>query len=210
MMPKPMQPAAPFYTQAQYLALDEAAPEGIRIEFWHGQVFYQGQPYNAHEPIQMMAGGTPEHNQVCTNLLTHLNLALPDGCFVAGSNQRVEVAADNAYTYPDVVVACPPTFIKTTLLNPQLLVEVLSDSTADRDLGTKLDHYLRLPSVLEYWIVSQDQPLIRQYYRGAEDWSLRFYHGLSETVQSVHFDVQLSMTAVYHRVLPKKDAKNDQ
>jgi len=135
-----MERPSPTTTPAEYLQLDEAA-EG-RLELLNGVVV-------------AMAGASPRHNLLVTNVATELRQQLSgEPCLVFAADQRVRIAETRSYVYPDVVVCCgEPTFDTAerpaSLENPTLLVEVLSPATIDHDLGAKLDHYRRLPSVEE-------------------------------------------------------------
>jgi Uma2 family endonuclease len=117
-----------------------------------------------------MAGASRAHNLIVTNLVRELSTALRgQPCEVYPSDMRVRVASADLYTYPDVVVVCsPPEFEdehSDTLQNPTLLVEVLSDGTEAYDRGKKFEIYRSIPSLSEYVLVSQDEPLIERYCR---------------------------------------------
>ena len=120
--------------------------------------------------IVAMAGATMRHNLITTNVIGALrNLLAGRPCLVLGSDQRVNVQATRMYTYPDVSVLCgkpaPHPQDSSTLLNPQLIVEVLSDSTEAYDRGAKFAHYQTVDSLAEYMLVSQGQPRVEHYRR---------------------------------------------
>lgn len=152
------------WTPEEYLAFERSSPE--KHEFFQGEIF-------------AMAGATEEHNLLVGNLVTRLNIALEGKqCRVYPSDMRVKVAATGLYTYPDVTVACADRQLedgrRDTLLNPQVIFEVLSDSTELYDRGKKFEQYRMLPSLREYVLVSQEQVLIEQYTRQEGDtWMLR-------------------------------------
>jgi hypothetical protein len=103
------------------------------------------------------------------------------------ADMRVKVSPTELYTYPDVTVVCAePQFEDAevdTLLNPTVLVEVLSPSTADYDRGGKFAHYRRLASLQEYVLISQDRPLVEHYVRrGSDQWLLTEQRGLEDTL----------------------------
>ena len=112
--------------------------------------------------VVAMAGASPRHNLIVTNLAANLHAALRDGpCMVMSQDQRVHVEATRSYVYPDVVVVCDqPRFDSSakpaSLLNPTAIVEVLSESTLDHDLGAKLGHYRQIPSVAEVLFVHSE------------------------------------------------------
>ncbi len=119
-----------------------------------------------------MAGASPAHNVITSNLAYELRAALQTAgrrCLVLGSDQRLLVEATGMYTYPDISVVCAkPQFhgdSPQSLVNPSLLVEVLSPSTASDDRGNKFAHYRRLPSLQELLFVYQDEPRVEHYKR---------------------------------------------
>lgn len=183
-----MQPDT-FVSAESYLDLD--ATSDTKYEYWSGRVV-------------AMAGAEPEHNKITANLTFELMGGLRDrDCSVVASDQRVQVG--DRYVYPDVVVTCGvEKYADTrprTLLNPSVLIEVLSATTLEADLEQKLLAYIRLDSVQEYWIVSVGRPLIMQYVRRAEEWVLHAIVGLSSTVKSEHLGIGIGMQDVYRRVL---------
>ena len=176
------------YRAEDYLALDADAAE--RFEFWDGEV-------------RAMAGAEPEHNVLKSNIVRALgNRLVERGCRVMSSDQRVQVGA--RYVYPDVVVACAPQYAETrprTLLNPELLVEITSATTAAVDRGEKLAAYIELGSLREYWIAEADQTLLTQYVRHADGWMLHAYSGLDATLRSDAFALEIPMQTLYALVL---------
>ena len=156
------------YTREEYLALDLDAGEGEGVKYE-----YDG----TH--VYMMAGASVEHNQVAINASTFFNTRLIErGCRVMQSDMRVRLPGGR-YTYPDVVALCtapeltderPP-----SLLNPELIAEVASDSTAERDRTWKLDRYLQIESLREYWILETEAPRLQQYVRAEPrgEWVVR-------------------------------------
>ena len=179
-----MQPQA-YISREVYLDLD--AHSELRHEYWDGEVI-------------AMAGAEPEHNQITFNIAQELGTRLRDrGCRGSVADQRVQVA--QGYVYPDVVVTCrEPDYADTrprTLLNPDLIVEVLSISTANRDQIEKLLAYTQLDSLREYWIASSSRPLILQYIRRDEEWVLHAILGIEATIRSEHFDIEIPMRDLY-------------
>jgi Uma2 family endonuclease len=138
----------------KYFALD-AASEG-RVEYYAGQTI-------------AMAGASPRHNLLALNAASMLNAQLsPRGCYVAQAEQRVRLVATDAWVYPDVVASCHPEFAgpkPLSLLTPELIVEVLSESTELHDRTAKLSHYRLTPSVREIVFVHQNEHLIEHHLR---------------------------------------------
>jgi Uma2 family endonuclease len=118
---------------------------------------------------------------------------------------RVKVSPTGLYANPDVTVACgAPEFEDAevdTLLNPKVLIEVLSPSTADYERGGKFTHYRRLPSLREYLLVSHDRPLVEHYVRqGQDEWLLTEQRSLQETMVLPSLQCRLSFSEIYLKV----------
>ncbi len=150
-------PAPPIATVSpeEYLAAEREAE--YKSEYYAGE-------------IVAMTGASESHNLIVANTITSLNVQLRGRpCRVYPSDLRVQVAARNAYVYPDVEVVCrEPQFAdeqRDTLTNPTLLVEVLSPSTEGYDRGRKWEHYRRLSSLQEYLLIAQEKRRIEHYLR---------------------------------------------
>lgn len=159
-----MERAADKVSVETYLELDAAA-DG-KLELLNGVVV-------------AMAGASPRHNQIVANIVGELHGALRGGpCRVFSQDQRVKVEATESYVYPDVVVVCgEPSFDTSarpaSLLNPRAVVEVLSESTIDHDLGAKLGHYRRTGSVEEVLFVHSETRAVTLVTRqGDGSWKL--------------------------------------
>jgi Uma2 family endonuclease len=154
---------APRSTYAEYLEL-EASSE-LRHEFVDGAVY-------------AMAGGTPEHARLSMAVGAALLGALgPKGCAVYTSDLKIRIDATNRSTYADVVVICGPertsTIDPNAIINPTVIVEVLSPSTEASDRGEKWHHYQRLDSLREYVLISQGESCIEVFRRDGDEWVLR-------------------------------------
>jgi Uma2 family endonuclease len=173
----------------EYLALEEASEE--RHEFIDGQVF-------------VMAGATPRHNRIVLNAGNALDRALRDTpCVALAGQQRVFVAATGMAGYPDVTVVCGPAERlpdQRTLLNPSLLVEVLSPSTEDYDRGAKFRHYRRIPSFVEYLLISTDERRV-EHHRRLEpgQWLMREYEHDDARIELPVLGVALTLGDLYDR-----------
>lgn len=151
-------------TVAEYLALDREAE--ARHEFLNGQAY-------------AMAGGTAEHAAIIANLIGALFQRLRGGkCRPTSTDQRIHVPATGAFVYADLSVVCGAYEYhpddKDTLINPRVVFEVLSPSTADYDRGTKFEHYRRLDSLAEYVLVQSGERRI-EHRKRLEDgaWIIR-------------------------------------
>ena len=152
------------YSFADYLAFEQAST--TKHEFLNGEIYG-------------MAGGTPEHAALSVAVSSVLLAQLRGGsCRVYSSDLRVRVLATGLATYPDVTVVCgelerdPDS--PTTVVNPRVVVEVLSDGTEAYDRGQKLDHYRRIPSLAAVVLVSHRTPAIEIWERTSDGaWSRR-------------------------------------
>jgi len=175
----------------EFLALERLAK--VRSEFYRGEMF-------------AMAGASWEHTLIKDNLAREAGNQLKSGpCRVVTSDLRVKVNATGLYTYPDIAVVCDtPQFednVLDTLLNPRVIVEVLSDSTEKYDRGTKFAHYRQLPSVQEYVLVAQDRPLVERYVRQADDtWVLTAFGDSTLTFAFGTIPVQIAFVEIYRGV----------
>jgi Uma2 family endonuclease len=190
-------PARELWTPSEFLAWERRQPTK------HG--YLRGE-------IVAMAGASREHNLIVANVLALLVAALRDRpCEAYPSDMRVWIPAAERYTYPDVTVVCGgPEFQDDTfdtLLNPMMLVEVLSDSTEAEDRGKKLHDYATLPSVHEVLLVAQDEALVDHYVRRAEGgWTVQTI-ATGGTVECVSLGLSVPVEDLYRKVftdLPRR------
>ena len=177
--------------ESDYLALDAASER--RYEYVSGYVVAMSGGSNTHSAIIMYTGAA---------LVNSLGDA---PCTVYSSDLRVKVETNGDYVYPDVSVVCGEAKFTDdtpdTLLNPVLLVEVLSPSTEAYDRTIKLDAYIQIPSLQEYLLISQQQAHIRQYTRQPDNsWAFADYRGREASIHLKAFDVTLKLADVYRRV----------
>lgn len=155
--------------------------------------------------IIAMAGASFTHNIITTNLSTVLNNQLMDGdCMVMTSDMRVKASATSSYFYPDVVIVCDkPRFEDDTfdiLLNPIVILEVLSPSTEDYDRIDKFSHYQRLASLKEYILVSQDEVYVEHYKRHGTLWKPTEFRSLENVLSLTSIVCELSLRDIYRRI----------
>jgi Uma2 family endonuclease len=158
--------------------------------------------------IYAMAGGTLEHNRLAGNVHTALRTALAK-CEVFQADAMIYVRATHLSTYADVTVVRGPIesqkverkgrVIGEALLNPVLIVEVLSDSTADYDRGEKFAHYMRLPSLREFLLVAQDAPKLEVFRRPERGRWVHEHAGVGERLQILGF--AMSVDDIYRRAV---------
>lgn len=177
-------------TPAEYLAFERASDE--KHEYSRGEIF-------------AMSGGTGAHALVAANMLRELGNALFDRpCRVFGSDMKV-ASPDGNYHYPDVTIVCgTPEFEddrRDVLRNPNLIVEVLSDSTERYDRGDKFASYATIGRVMDYILCSQKRAYIEHYQRQPDETWIYRTLGPGETLSRLSFEIEIAVNRVYHRVL---------
>jgi Uma2 family endonuclease len=184
-------PPKPLLSPQEYLARERKA--AVRSEYYRGEMF-------------VMAGGSPRHSRIKTNLTTTLCNALKGRpCTAYDSDRRIRVSATGLYTYPDASVLCGELQFdgeeRDTVLNPTLLAEVLSESTEAYDRGKRFDHYRQLDSLKEYLLVSQDAPRLERLARNPDGtWTLTIVTGLDQSLELPSIGVKLSLAQVFDKV----------
>lgn len=174
--------------EQEYLAIDRAAP--FKSEFFDGEMF-------------AMAGGSPMHSLIAANLIAELGTKLKGGpCKPFTNDLRLKIEATGLYTYANVAVVCgslqfaPGT--NDTVVNPTLVIEVLSDSTEAYDRGEKFQHYRQMPSLQEYLLASQRLPRIDQFHRRlGDEWGLRTAEGSDATLVLPSLKITIELSAVF-------------
>lgn len=152
--------------------------------------------------VYLMAGGTPDHNRICANTIAALINALGErGCDVFTSDQEVRVGAAR-FVYPDVTVVCGEAqFDDDILLNPTLIVEVLSETTAARDRGEKGFAYRACSSLRGYLLIEQSEPRIEGYFRQPDGaWLVRDVDGIESALNLPPLQVTLALSDLYRRI----------
>jgi Uma2 family endonuclease len=176
-------------TVEEYYALDEASD--VKLEYWAGQVY-------------AMPGALRPHNVIAVNATAELGQQLRGRrCELYGSNQRVRTG-DGLNTYPDLSVACQPRFAEEserTLLNPVLIVEVLSDSTEIYDRTTKFEHYWTTESLKEYLLIASNHMYANLYApHGDGRWLLTSAAKPEDTIELASCDCRLNMADLYEKI----------
>jgi Uma2 family endonuclease len=186
------------YTPDEYLARERTAQ--VRSEYLAGEIF-------------AMAGGSRQHGRIARNLIARLDEQLRNTpCEVFGSDMRVKVVRTGLYTYPDVTIACAELEFEDrdvdTLLNPRVIFEVLSDSTEAYDRGIKFDHYREIPSLTEYLLVAQAEPLIERLVRQPDaSWRLTVFKGPDAVLALETVPCRLKLAEVYFKVSFGRDGE---
>lgn len=180
-----------FYTAEEYLELEETAE--YKNEYRNGEII-------------PMVGGTTNHNQICLNFCRVFPFSIDSQeYYTYMEGVRLWLTEYQFYTYPDVmVVRGKPIYHdrgKSNVLNPRIIVEVLSRSTRGYDRGEKFKFYRSIPCFEEYILIDQYSYSIERYHKQSEgQWSLSFYEGENAVLSLASVDWQISLTDLYQRV----------
>jgi Uma2 family endonuclease len=184
-------PPEPRISPEEYLSAERESE--TKHEYVNGEVY-------------AIAGASRAHNLIANNIGGELRARLRrKPCEVYPSDMRLQVVETGFYTYPDVMVVCDqPRFADAevdTLLNPKVIVDVLSDSTEAGDRTRKRAHYRQLASLAEYLMVVQDRPHVEQYVRQASGaWLFREYRSLDDVVRFPSLGCRVPLSEIYLRV----------
>lgn len=187
--------AQTYLTPEEYITLERKAipdAETVRSEYVNGKII--GMP-----------GASRAHNLITMNISAELHSLLKGSGYETYANEmRVSTPSTSSYFYPDVVVVCEePRFeddLFDTLLNPIILVEVLSPSTEAYDRGEKFMHYRELPSLQEYVLVAQDKICVERFSRQENNWLLTDFQNLDEHLSLVSIQSELPLREIYDRI----------
>jgi Uma2 family endonuclease len=187
-----------FVTLDEYRALSETAEE--RLEYRNGEIF-------------TMTGGTANHSAITVNITSALFIALHDTDFrVYNGDMRIWIPEFNCGTYADVLVLNgEPEFHEQRtdeILNPILIVEVLSPSTQGYDRGEKFRKYRSISSLREYLLISQSEPYIEHYSRSenADIWQLQISDRLEQKITLTSLSTEVPLNEIYRRVVTNQEA----
>lgn len=180
------------YTLEEYFALELASEE--KYEFWNGDVWCRG-------------GASIKHNLIALNIGTAMSLQLRErGGQVFPSDMRVKVPAHPPYRYPDLTALCGRPEVEQVdgldlLVNPALIVEILSPSTEAFDRGDKFTFYKSIPNFSEYLLVAQHRPHVTRLVRGDEGlWTHAEFNSLADVVQCASVPCRLALQEIYRDV----------
>jgi Uma2 family endonuclease len=180
-----------YISPSEYLELERLAE--TKSEYLDGRIY-------------AMAGASLAHNTITMNLSREFGNRLRGGaCRPFAGDLRVKVSETGLYTYPDLLVVCGELRFdddaRDTLLNPTLIVEVLSPSTEQYDRGEKFAHYQHLESITDYVLIAQDRPRVEHFHKlGHQEWALRVSEGMGNewTIPSVNCNFRLA--DIYEKV----------
>ncbi|GAB4458308.1 MAG: Uma2 family endonuclease [Armatimonadaceae bacterium] len=189
---------ARYYTPEEYLELEEKSE--WKNEYRDGRITPLGNPNG--DP-SVMAGASRNHSLVTTSVIASLYTQLRErDCRVYSSDTRVYAPNGGIYTYPDISVVCgEEEFQGEMLMNPTLIVEVLSESTEAYDRGDKFRRYQTVESLMDYLLISQNRPRIEHYSRqGDNRWLLTSADGLEASLAIPSLDITLNLAEIFARV----------
>ncbi len=182
------------YTSAEYLEFERQSE--VKHELIDGEIFERASPAKSH-------------NLIAGNVLRLLgNQLLERECNAFGSDMRVKITATEKYTYPDVVAICGEEIYEDktedTLINPQLIIEVLSKSTEGYDRGAKFEYYQTIESFAEYVLISQEPFRVEQYVRkNKNEWTYFEFRKPEDIVKLISIDCEMSLQDIYHKIQQK-------
>jgi Uma2 family endonuclease len=178
------------YTPAEYLALEDQAES--KSEYHDGEII-------------PMAGGSFNHNEIITNICNIKTALRSKGYRLYASDVRVWMPKYRKFTYPDVMVVHdqPISYENRTdtLINPRLIIEVLSKSTEEYDQSDKFKYYRSIPDLQEYLLVNQYELDIQHYVKSNGGfWIYRAYESVEDTVALTSIDTEITVANVYEGV----------
>ena len=178
-------------TPQEYLIRERQA--STKSEFYQGEIFAMG-------------GRSANHSLIAANFVREAGNALKDKpCTVFNSDLRVQIQATGLYTYPDATIVCGEQIFdddhRDTLLNPTVIVEVLSDSTEKYDRGKKSNHYRQIASLKELILIAQDRPQVERFTRQPNgDWLFHEQKELSADFELLSLGISIALSELYHGV----------
>ena len=185
-------PQKKYISEEDYLTMEAVSP--VKHEYFDGEIF-------------QMVGASERHNNVAGNIYGELHSQLKKRtCKVYQNDMRLYIEKEGIYVYPDVLVVCGKPEIKKykgldNILNPILIIEVLSESTADYDKSTKFEQYRTIESFREYLLVSQHAKQIIRYTKQSDgSWNLMDFIGDKTEIELVSIECTLTMDDIYDKV----------
>lgn len=187
--------AEKIYTVAEYFELEEKAQ--YKSEFRNGK-------------IVAMAGGTLAHSMIIGNIFGYLFATLADDFMVLNSEIAIFLPTYNHFVYADncIVESLPKLYKnnKQAIINPKVIFEVASTSTAKYDRSSKFKKYKSLDTFEEYVLIDQEMPIVEVYFKNKDTtWQSNIYIGLEEEVHLQSVDTRLKMTDIYKKITDLQD-----
>jgi Uma2 family endonuclease len=180
----------PQWTYEEYLVYEASHPG--RHEYYRGVIY-------------AMSGGTRDHNIISGNIYVSLRTQMRGrSCMAYNSDMQVGFANEEACFYPDIAAVCGEEQIQSfkgdRLLNPMVLLEVLSPSTENYDKKAKFETYQLIPSLTDYLLVRQDRVHVMHYSRQEEDWPSTIYRELTDEIDLPSIGCRLKLAEIYEGI----------
>ncbi|MBF0202198.1 MAG: Uma2 family endonuclease [Desulfamplus sp.] len=178
----------------EYLEIERTSE--VKHEYFDGEIF-------------AMVGASVNHNRINTNVIVELGgrlKAAGSACTVFSNDMRVKVEEAEKYTYPDVSVVCGEIELEKvkgleTLLNPVVIIEILSSSTELYDRVKKFEHYQLIDSFREYILISQDRCRVESYVQGDNtNWTYTAFTNMDQVIVIESINCELPLSEIYYRV----------
>jgi len=187
----------PQWTYEEYLVYEVSHP--ARHEYYRGVIY-------------AMSGGTEDHNIISGNIYVSFRTQMRGrSCMAYNSDMQVGFANEEACFYPDVAAVCGEREIQSLkgdrLLNPMVIVEVLSPSTENYDKKAKFETYQLIPSLTDYLLVRQDRVHVIHYWRQEEDWPSTIYRDLTDEIALPAIGCRLSLADIYEGITWESNAQ---
>jgi len=178
-------------TRAEYLSLERTSLD-IKHEFFDGELF-------------AMVGASRQHNRINMNLARELGIKFKaDNFRCEAFSNDMRVKTENSYVYPDIIITCGDAEFEDnefdTLINPVVIMEILSDSTELFDRTKKFFHYRKIPTLQEYILVSQHECWVEKYTRQNDIWRYQSYEGIDQSLKIESADCELPLSEIYLNV----------
>lgn len=186
-----MEETIKYITEAEYLEYEIKSEQ--KSEYFDGQIIN-------------MAGASEIHNTISCNVVSELRFQLKKkACQVYASDMRIKVENTGFYAYPDILVVCPEKKFTgdkpDTILNPIVIIEILSESTESYDRGAKFAHYRQVPSLKEYILISQKEKKIEKYQlNSAMKWELEETTKDKQLIELSSISCYLELQEVYDKI----------
>jgi len=179
------------YTAEQYLELERRAD--YKSEFINGQIY-------------AMSGANRLHNLITFNIAGLLHSQIRGrACEAYVADMRVKISPTGMYAYPDIVALCGEAHFEDThldtLVNPALIIEVLSPSTEAYDRGAKSSHYRKIASLMEYVLIAQDRYSVERFIRQENQWLFSEAGDLADVVDLHSIECNLVLRDIYDKVI---------
>lgn len=184
------------YSRREYLSMEDAAE--TKNEYFDGEIF-------------AMAGGSKNHSIICVNVMWGLREAVMDrDCIAFDGNMKLDIPKENAFVYPDGMVVCEAVAFfedrNDIISNSMLIIKVLSPTTQAFDRGKKFKYYRSIPSLKEYVLISQEEPLVESYFRqDGKRWLYTVAREPDDNLVLSSLDHHIGLKEMYRKVSFKSD-----